>query len=298
VGSSDSLQHSICASTETKKSFFTRPLRCAIALTIGAGSAGIILGLIANVHLQKALYTGSVGFIFGGLLTAVVKILVEDHAREREKIAAQAKFTSNVLNDLKSVYDRVERARIVIAAHQSALTYGTEMRDLIDSRVQLRNITRALDNDSEGFSAKHTRWLRDGIRAMESYLEGLTDDFVSIYLDVSKAQSVYEAKKKRVVESQNSETCDLATLKNKAWPQIAEKLHAKGFIRNRNRNNDAESFPNDYKKNFEDPLDMSTWVLLDALRILAGHEERDPPSEYSEIAEHVLANPTDPDTTR
>ena len=167
---SDSQQNTLRASTTVKRPFLTRPLWYAIGLAAVAGSVGIMVGFEAPKDLQKALFTGSVGLIFGGLLTAVVKLLVEDHERKRGALADQAEFTSNVLSDLKSVYDRVERSRIVIAAHQSTSTYGKEMRDLIDSRVQLRNVIRALAGETRGFGDKRAGWLTTGVEAMEPEL--------------------------------------------------------------------------------------------------------------------------------
>ena len=74
-----------------------------------------------------------------------LKILIDDVVANRKRKEDTAQFLTNVLADLKSVYDRVGRARTLIPAHRSALTYRNEMRDLIEARVQLRNVVRALD---------------------------------------------------------------------------------------------------------------------------------------------------------
>lgn len=244
-------------SPELKGIYFTRPLQYAILLAVGSGLAGIVLGCyVPDNNLQKALFTGSVGLIFGGLLTTIIKLLVDDHQRDRDMAADQARFISNVLSNLKSVYDRVERARIVIAAHQSSLTYGKEMRDLIDSRVQLKNVIRDLTGETTNIQG-----VIIDIKKMEEYLEGLTDDFKLIYLGVSKIQEEYEAKKERTLMSNGS----IAEVVNEAWPMIAEKLHARGFICS-----DEEPSSTDYKKKFEEPLDSASLSLRNELRKLAG----------------------------
>ncbi len=242
-----------------------------------------MVGFEAPKDLQKALFTGSVGLIFGGLLTAVVKLLVEDHERKRGALADQAEFTSNVLSDLKSVYDRVERSRIVIAAHQSTSTYGKEMRDLIDSRVQLRNVIRALAGETRGFGDKRAGWLTTGVEAMETYLEALTDAFESNYLQASKAQEVYEAEKNRLAKGPKEDISKITNLDNEAWPNIVKKLREKGFM----RDHAEKGSPEAYKKGFEDPLDVATWVLRDELRKLAGYRESDIPDKYRKIADRL-----------
>ena len=61
-------------------------------------------------------------------------------AKESEKL----NFYRNILSDFKSVYDRVEKARLLIEAHRTAITYGEQMRELIGGVVTLHNIKRAL----------------------------------------------------------------------------------------------------------------------------------------------------------
>lgn len=266
-----------------RKPFFTPPLIKAAFLVLVTGGGGIIISSFLTNYpdLQKSLFTASTGLIFGGLLTAVVKLLVEDHKNQQAKKEDHAQFTENVLSDLKSVYDRVERARIVIPAHQSALTYGKEMRDLIDSRVKLRNVYRAIDTGTgKQKEEEHSQLLRAAVGEMESYLKELTDVFEEIYRETSKAQAVFEAKKKRIIEDKDFEGEKLIALKNEAWPQIANALHAQGFI----QYSEAETvFTNNYKIQFEDPLDLASWILRYTLRQLTGHKKSGIPPAYNDI---------------
>src|SRR5712692_6371217 len=75
------------------------------------------------VELSKAFAVGAATLVFGALLGGVVTLLIADFDRRRVQRAAQLDFISNVLADLKSVYDRVDRGRTLIKAHQSARTY-------------------------------------------------------------------------------------------------------------------------------------------------------------------------------
>lgn len=276
---------------KAKRTFITRPLANAIILGISIGVIGIIIGLLADKSddLQKALFTGSIGLIFGGVFTIVVKLLVEDHKKELSLVNDEVRFVNNILNDLKSVYDRVERARIVIAAHRSALTYGKEMRDLIDSQVQLRNVKRALDGKNKVFDEDRSEKLSLYIDGMEAYLKGLTNDFKLIYREASIAQALFEAEKERIIKSENMDNQAILNLENKAWPQIAEALHERGFInKSESKNEDnKDSFPQYYKDYFEAPLDAASWLLRNELRILSGYQSSDFPDNFSEVTNRL-----------
>ena len=100
-------KNTIRALNKARKPFFTRPLWFAILLATVAGSVGIVLGFHAPGHLQKALFTGAVGLIFGGLLTVIVKLLVEDHQRERD-LAAAGQVGSDQINRLIYFRNRIK----------------------------------------------------------------------------------------------------------------------------------------------------------------------------------------------
>jgi len=79
-----------------------------------------------------------------------------------------------------------------ISAHRSVKTYGEEMRDLIESRVQLRNVVRALERRAEGIDEGTRVAITDLIRQMEAYLETLTSEFRDNYKKLSDRQRAYE----------------------------------------------------------------------------------------------------------
>ena len=269
---------------KAKLPFFTRPLKIALSIGSAAGLFGILLSLLPDMPegLQKVLFTAAVGLIFSGVLTVVIKLLIEDHKQKRDSIADQEQFVNNILNDLKSVYDRVERTRILIPAHKSSLTYGKEMRDLINSRVQLKNVTRALDGESKEFEAERAQQLEAAIKEMGTYLDELITTFQEVYRRTSRAQAVFEAEKQRVIKSNNIDNSELKTLKNPAWPIIAEALHENGFIENKERQ--RGDFHNLYNERFEEPLDLASWILRSTLRQVGGHKEGKMPDDYLKLA--------------
>jgi hypothetical protein len=127
-----------------------RLLLAAVILVLVPSSIAFLVAPVVTAELQKALYAGAVTLIFAGLLGGLLKVLLDDVAAVKRKREDAAAFVTNVLGDLKSVYDRVARARVLIPAHKSVKTYGDEMRDLIEARVQLRNVTRALERRADG----------------------------------------------------------------------------------------------------------------------------------------------------
>jgi hypothetical protein len=65
----------------------------------------------------------------------LLKVQLDEVAAYKRKREDAASFVTNVLTDLKGVFDQVAQARILIPAHQSVATYGDEMRALITARV-------------------------------------------------------------------------------------------------------------------------------------------------------------------
>jgi hypothetical protein len=191
----------------------------------------------------------------------------------REKRAESARFLTAILADLKSVYDRVERVRILIPAHRSALTYGNEMRDLIDARVQLRNVIRALDPNTSGIPNPPLDDLMTAVQAMETYLHDLTDEFQRVYLPIADKQGVYEARKKEALESSGA-----SDVENEAWTDIAGLPGMKGFIGDWRAQGRLDT-PHEYVERFETPLDRASLMLRSELGVVAGKKRVPLPGE-------------------
>jgi len=249
------------------KSWYSKPLPRAILLAVSAAAVGIWIGT-SNIddELKKALYSNSVALIFVALIGNIVKNLIDDHQKLREMRANQAQFLTNILADLKAVYDRVERARILIPAHRSALTYGKEMRDLIEARVQLRNVIRALDQGTSAIPQEPLTQLQLAISEMEAYLEKLTNAFERGYWSASVKQKVYETKLERVMKNANNDPADIETIENEAWKVIMDMPETKGFLGDR-LTNEMEI---EYIQSFTDPLDLGTWILRNELQATLG----------------------------
>jgi hypothetical protein len=124
-----------------------RTISAAVILVLIPSVLAIVIApILPDVELRKAVYTGALTLFFGGLLGGMVKVLLDELASVKRTREDAATFVANVLADLKSVYDRVARAKILIPAHQSVKTYGDEMRDLITKVI----VHRFAESTDEG----------------------------------------------------------------------------------------------------------------------------------------------------
>jgi hypothetical protein len=169
----------------------------AAALLVGAGAgSAVLLAPWVDADVARLLYGAAVALVFTAFLGGLVKLLMDDAAAVRKRQENAAEFVVNVLADLKDVYDRVGRARIVIPAHRSAKTYGEEMRDIIDARVKLLNVIRAVTQRADGVSPAVLRHVAARAGEMEGYLAEITSEFKENYKRVSDLQAAYEAARK------------------------------------------------------------------------------------------------------
>jgi hypothetical protein len=66
--------------------------------------------LTIDEGLRRSLYTVYCGFLFTGFIGGIVKMMMDNVATARLKRADDAAFVANVLDDLKTVHDCVNRA--------------------------------------------------------------------------------------------------------------------------------------------------------------------------------------------
>jgi len=187
-----------------------RPLTAALMWALIPSLAALTLSpLIRDTELRKIVYAGAVTLFFGGFLGGMLKVLLDEVVAAKRRREDAAEFVANVLRDLKSVYDRVARARILIPAHKSVKTYGEELRDMIEAQVQLRNVTRALERPAEGVDETAREKAIKRVKQMKAYLETLTLEFRDNYKSLSDKQRGYEelatAKLKRFAETETDQ---------------------------------------------------------------------------------------------
>ncbi|MBC8030162.1 MAG: hypothetical protein H7Z16_08620 [Pyrinomonadaceae bacterium] len=245
--------------------FRNRPLLTATGVVLIPAAIAITLARFVDDDLRKGLYTGAITLVFGGLLGGLLKILLDDVTAARRKRDDAATFVRNVLNDLKTVYDRVGLARIVIPAHRSTKTYGEEMRDLIKGRVQLKHVIRALEGRAEGLTKVTAQNMRKEVNRMATYLKVLTDEFKNNYKRLSDSQREYEMRVetelKRSAERREASPPDIFS--TVVWDQLQRLEVLSDFINGH--------YKSAYQTNFVAPLDEASRLLRAELaRILSG----------------------------
>ncbi len=255
---------------ESERKDRTRFRSSEILSMLGLLASGIALGSIAtylsrdNPELSRVFVVGTVTLFFGSLLGGVVSLLIADFDRSRVQRAAQLEFIANVLSDLKAVYDQVDRGRILIAAHQSAKTYGEQMREFIDARVKLLAVLRALRFDERGSPILP---VRPEVERMEAYVHLLTAEFVQHYKNISRSQSVYEAHMKRALEGPPPPDGGAAPLPaNSPWSELSELPQLRDFLRHVDDcSAEMASGTSQYCQSFLLPLDRASDILRKAL---------------------------------
>lgn len=223
----------------------------------------IAIGLsIRDNELRKTLYTAAMTLVFAGLFGGLLKMQLDEFAAFKRKREDAASFVTNVLSDLKGVFDQVERARILIPAHQSVATYGDEMRALIAARVQLRNVVRALERRADGIREEERYEVARLVRRMDSFVENLTCEFRDSYKRLSDQQRGYEERAK-VLMKQFAEDPGQQTppeLPAFVWKSISELPHLANFI----------GPANEYHAQFGEPLDDASARLRSELARILG----------------------------
>ena len=239
------------------------PLLAALLWTVIPSALALLLApRIADTELRKVLYIGAGTLLFGGFLGGMLKVLLDEVVAAKRRREDAAGFVTNVLADLKSVYDRVARAKILIPAHKSANRYNEEMLGLIDARVQLRNVTRALERRAEGVDETTRTEVTRLVKEMEKYLETLTSEFRDNYKPLSDKQRGYEARAESMVKAfaESKTETEPPALPDVVWKSISSLPLLKDFIAKRGT----------YNADFEDPLDDASELLRRELARIVG----------------------------
>jgi hypothetical protein len=270
----------------------------ALFVAVGSGAGYTAAVWLSDEPSSETLFNAATTLLFVGFAGGCLKLLLDDVQNRRNELAkrrqdddaataARAQFLRNVLDDLKAVYDEVERVRILIDAHRSAKTYGDQMRDhVIPAAVRLRNVKRALDAGTSEIQPGRLKVLRRAVASMESYLNALVEEFQQEYKRIADRQRVFEATFDRVLEEaklvgaglRNAQSQDLAAPPNPAWNEL-EKLPTLKEFRGGSVSVEAGDGTLGYKPDFTDPLDLASWVLRAELLRLHGRVVPDIPAD-------------------
>lgn len=232
-----------------------------VVIVVVSGGAFLIGFRTSDPELEKALYTASLTLIFGGLLGGLLKLLLDDLDRGRQLRAEEVQFILGSLNDLKAVYDRTERTRFLLPAQRSAKTYGDEMRDLIEARVRVMNVERAIrfqkSEPAATWEAAATH-----ARLMAEYLGRLLSEFPD-YKSISEEQRKYEFLMTEYLKKWEKDPLSAGSPPpNTPWRMIKSLEAISDLL-----DGGSES---DYNTEFVKNLDLATGKLTERLRQLLG----------------------------
>ena len=245
-------------------------MACVVVAGAAVGITASYFTRPSNPELSNALAGGAVALFFGTILGGVGTVLIAELDRLRVRRAAQIEYVMNILADLKAVYDQVDRGRSLVVAHQSAKTYGDEMKNFIAARVKLRQVERAVIFDDRGVAADA---VRGDVRKMAAYLGRLVGEFEREYKKISREQSAYEARMKAALEK------DLAPPANSPWDLIAGLEHVRDLIQHDEADHDAAEYRSSYGEYFLKPLDDASRVLRAVLSREYGNRAPAPPRD-------------------
>jgi hypothetical protein len=228
------------------------------------GIGGAVLTHRCHPKLAELFATAAITLFFGSLLGGVVTLLISDFDRRRVQRALQRDFVANVLADLKAVYDRVDRGRTLIRARRSAKTYGEEMQEFIEARVQLQNVVRALDTDTRGASIRE---VRVKVGAMKDYLRALLDEYEAEYKEISLAQSIFEARLKTALQGPlQGDDPERMLPGNLPWEKLEKLPKLRGFLLPTEESTaPGTATVSNYRGSFLQPLDDASELLRAAL---------------------------------
>lgn len=205
-----------------------------LATILVGSSVGIQIVIFENdkflEELSKTLMTLGATVIIGGLL----KILLEDYRKVLETKEKLKEFKTEILHELRRIYDEVELSRLLIESHKSAKTYGERIRQgIIPSKISLYDIKRTLVDGQDYLPDEKLQKMRLSIHFMIAYLQSLIQEYQDHYFKLSNLQSYQEKIKEKsksifselLVKDESNPAKDFENLKNinKLFENLNEK---------------------------------------------------------------------------
>jgi len=238
----------------------------AIAIALGVSLIGVLIAFQSadKSELHKQLMTASLALLFGACFGGIVKMLLDEAVAEKRRRDDAAAFVANVLADLKKVYDHVERARLLIPAHQSAKTYGDEMReDVTSGVVQLRNVIRALQGRVAGVPVGLQQLVRPEVAEMKRYLLELMEEFCGEYKHLADLQRFHESRAEKLAKAFAEGSADIPQeqMPTFVWSAVKQLPRLAEFMQG----------GREYQTRFIGPLDAASAELRNAHATLIGH---------------------------
>ena len=227
-------------------------------------AAALLAELFFRDELRDSVQAAAATFFFVVVLGGFVKVLIDRSASQRAERAEHVEFLTNLLTDFKAAHDQVERARVLIPAHRSATTLEEAMSSLIDARVTLLNVGRAISSSAR-LCDDTLEVLKDSCGKMSAFLYEVVRGFGVHYRDVADRQRVYDGLVEATSQKANADSpFDLPP--NEAWALIKRlKAYKRLSVDDCGdpilKRRGLEEPPSEYKSQFLDPLDEASAAL-------------------------------------
>lgn len=157
-------------------------LLVAAAVGVAAGSEAVT----ADDAWKKAF--DSLLTLAGALvLTGGVGVVIDAVNRSRVDRRQNREVRVGLAGQLRGVHSDVKRAALLIDAHHTALTYGEQMRALIEARVSVGNI-RFTATHSAAIDEATRESITEELNTVTDYLQALTAEYRHEYLRISAIQ--------------------------------------------------------------------------------------------------------------
>jgi hypothetical protein len=156
-----------------------------------------------------------------GILGAFAKYLLDRYSadrqrrldqseREQEQREIEHKAQINALNSLTTSYWQIKKALHIIDAHRSAKSYGAQVRQIIDYRLELQRLNNEIQAGLYALDDVDT--IKSNLDAMDNRLEDVIDEWKANYLELAQLQNRDE-KRRRSRKKVPDKIGDLAALK-------------------------------------------------------------------------------------
>ena len=151
----------------------------------------------AQVELRKELAKVLLQIAAVGAVGAYLKHLLQQYATERQeqlekteqaRASQEAKHKSRLqaLNLLTTNYWQIKKSLHIILAHRSALSYGKQMREIIDFRLELQRLNNEIEAAMYDLDRKDD--IGNFLKTMDGHLERLINEWKKEYLPLSRQQ--------------------------------------------------------------------------------------------------------------
>jgi hypothetical protein len=231
---------------------------------------GILIPLIAiylyqhdgsvnwKIEVAKSLMALAMSAIIG----AFIKLAFDEKSKRDLQQKKVMEFRGELLNRLRSVFDKVDSSRLLIEAHKSARTYGEQIRaNIIPSISSLYDIKRSLVDAKKMADKNSLAYLRISLHYMIAYLKVLSEEYKHDYLEISNLQYFQEAAKEKQKEQfkqqferdKEASFSSLPKPPDVAWQRIIASKYISDFL--------SDKFDAQYYKCFIDPYEYCKKIL-------------------------------------